>query len=211
MGNNQITWPFATLTVNKDKLELNGSICGTFIFRPSDVESIELYNYGLRSALKINHFVDSYREKMIFIPINGCAELLNSIKQTGFLENYAPVSYETELEIADIQNNGAFPIKTGPAIAILLIWNGLILGNMFDLFGDLKEGFPLAGVEMALMFLLIIAALLLIAEPVRLLILKPGRSIAPIKPFIYFTIILATLMLLGLMLFMEIGIKKLLM
>lgn len=41
IGMANATFPFATLKVNKDRLELNASIVGNIVFQPSDIISIE--------------------------------------------------------------------------------------------------------------------------------------------------------------------------
>ena len=45
IGMMNATWPFATLKVNKNRLELNATILGNLVFTPQDIISIE--SYGL--------------------------------------------------------------------------------------------------------------------------------------------------------------------
>jgi hypothetical protein len=41
IGMANATWPFASLKVSKDRLDLNATIVGNLVFRPADIISIE--------------------------------------------------------------------------------------------------------------------------------------------------------------------------
>ena len=200
IGGVRMTWPFATLIVTKNKLQLNGSIYGTFIFRPGDIVSIEPNGKLLSSGIKINHTVDGYNTNIIFLSGNS-GELLDKIRWIGFMENQTALPQKVEDEIADIQKNGAYPLKVSASIIILLIWNGLILGNKFILPGKYDEDIPFTGIELALSFMIVLSLLLLTVIPFRKLLLKPGRNITSLRSFIYFTILICTVMLFAVFVF----------
>jgi len=200
IGGVRMTWPFATLIVTKNKLQLNGSIYGTFIFRPGDIVSIEPNGKLLSSGIKINHTVDGYNTNIIFLSSNS-GELLDKIRWIGFMENQTALPQKVEDEIADIQKNGAYPLKVSASIIILLIWNGLILGNKFILPGKYDEDIPFTGIELALSFMIVLSLLLLTVIPFRKLLLKPGRNITSLRSFIYFTILICTVMLFAVFVF----------
>jgi len=200
IGGVRMTWPFATLIVTKNKLQLNGSIYGTFIFRPGDIVSIEPNGKLLSSGIKINHTVDGYNTNIIFLSSNS-GELLDKIRWIGFMENQSALPQKVEDEIADIQKNGAYPLKVSASIIILLIWNGLILGNKFILPGKYDEDIPFTGIELALSFMIVLSLLLLTVIPFRKLLLKPGRNITSLRSFIYFTILICTVMLFAVFVF----------
>ena len=193
VGFMRMTWPFATLTVNKNKLQLNCSISGTFLFRPTDIVSIEPSNRLLKTGIRINHKVSNYNSNIVFS--GGSKDLIEEIKQTGFLDNLSLIPYDVEAEISEVQTNGAFPLKVSSAIIIVVIWNILFLGDWLGLFG--KQGnSPLGiGSMLAMIFMLLVGALLLMAPPVRKLIMKEGRSIKSIRFFLYFTIFILFIML----------------
>ena len=69
IGMANATFPFATLKVNKDKLELNASIVGNLTFQASDIISIEPYTMIpiLGQGIKINHKTSSALSKFIQI------------------------------------------------------------------------------------------------------------------------------------------------
>jgi hypothetical protein len=186
------TWPFARLTVNRDKLQLNASVIGNLLFRPSDIVSIEPYSVMFSKGIRIVHRVNNYSDNVIFMTSGDPVLLIRRIGQTGFLSNAGPLSPENEALILAAQSTGGFPIKTSAAIIIVVIWNGLILGDVVS--GFKKQGqpaMPEVGFQYALGFIILLSLLLLVYKPVRQLILKEGRSIADIKTFLLFIISIA--------------------
>jgi len=195
MGN--ATWPFATLTVDKNKLQLNATILGNLVFRPGDIISIVPYSRFLSKGLKINHTVSKYKDPIIFWTSGSQSDLIKRIEQTGFLTNTDPIAIDLEESIARAQSQGGFPLRTTAAIAILVIWNILFLIDFQDFFRKNKGAVTIGhGAQLALGFILVICLLLLTFEPARRLILKDGRSINDIKMFVYFAMFICGFMLL---------------
>ena len=183
------TWPFATLKVNKNKLELKATILGNLVFTPNDIISIEPYGlipvFG--QGIKINHRVNSYNSKVIFWTLGNPKNLINKIEQIGFLGNSSAVSEDLQNEIDQTQNKGGFPIKTQAAILIVVVWNLLFSIDLFKIFAKGIEGSPLGiGAKLAIGFIFTTSLLLLTSDLARKLILKEGQSIDDIKRFIYF-------------------------
>src|SRR5688572_7702958 len=89
IGMANATFPFATLNVNKECLELNASVIGNLTFQPSDILSIETYTMipFLGQGIKINHTVPTYNERVIFWTFKDPDSVVSQIKQTGFLNN----------------------------------------------------------------------------------------------------------------------------
>ena len=198
IGMANATWPFATLTVSKDKLELNAPIVGNLIFKPADIISISPYSGFMSSGLKINHKVPKYKDHVVFWTFSNTNNLIKRIEQTGFLTNTEPISDELENRITSAQSRGGFPIKTSAAIAIVVIWNILFLIDYREFFGYEIEGSPLGiGAHLALGFILLTCVLLLTFEPVRQIVLKEGRTVDDIKKFIYFIMLICGFMLLS--------------
>ncbi len=185
------TWPFATLKVNKNQLQLNATILGNLVFAPQDVVSIEPYGLipVIGRGLKINHRVKAYNSKVIFWTLGSPEKLLHDIDETGFLNNSAPIQEQLQQEVQVAQNNSGFPIKTRAAVLIVIIWNVLFSIDLFKIFTQGMQGSPLGvGAKSAIGFLLILSILLLSSDYVRSLILKEGYSIDGSKRFIYFLI-----------------------
>jgi len=199
IGMANATWPFATLRVNKDKLQLNTSFFGNLVFKPGDIVSIEPYMAIplLGQGIKINHAVKSYNQKVIFWTLEDPIDLIHRIKQTGFLNNHNPPSAIIEEHIRTTQAQGRFPIKTPAIISIIVVWNLFMLFDIINFItGKNSTSILSIGAQSALGFVLIFCILLLMFEPFRQLILKKGRTIDDIKSAVYFIIFVCGSMLL---------------
>lgn len=205
IGMANATWPFASLKVTKDRLDLNATIVGNLVFRPADIISIEPYSGGMSSGLKINHRVPKYKDKVIFWTFKNPNEIIRQIQQTGFLDNTTSILNQTDSDIiSERQKQGGFPIKTPFAVAVVVIWNVLFLFDFLDFFKGNTEGIPLGnGVKMALGFVLMTAILILISGGFRKLVLKEGRELKDVSKFLYFIIFICGFMLINLTVFMR--------
>lgn len=200
IGMANATWPFATLKVTQTSMQLNASIIGSLVFKPSDIVSIELYSGFMSSGIKINHNVPRYKKHVVFWTMGGAAELIRRIENIGFLSNQTPIEKEVEQKMVSKQSQGGFPIKTSAAIAIVVIWNIFLLTDFIRFFGNNKDGSPLGlGAQLGLGFVLLTCLLLLTFKPARQLILKEGRTIDEIRRFIYFIIFVSSFMLINIL------------
>lgn len=191
------TFPFATLKVNKDLLELNVSLVGNLVFQPSDIISIEPYTLipVLGQGLKINHKVSNYQKRVIFYTFKNPNSILWQIQEIGFLGNENQTNPKIERTIIDKQANGGFAIKKGFAIGAIVVWNVLFLTNFIPFFPDEKERLPIGiGVLTAVGLLFLTALFSLISSDFRRLILKEGRELKDIKKFAIFAMILSGFM-----------------
>jgi len=205
IGMANATWPFASLKVNKDRLDLNTGIVGNLTFRPTDIISIEPYSGFMSSGLKINHKVSKYKDKVIFWTFKNPNVVIRQIQQTGFLDNTSNVDKEIDEEIIEKQKQGGFPVKIPFAIAVVVIWNILFLFDFLGFSNGNSEGMPFGnGVKMALGFVLIVSILTLISKGFRKIVLKEGRELKDISRFLYFIIFITGFMLLNLTVFMKI-------
>ncbi|MDB5086074.1 MAG: hypothetical protein JWR09_68 [Mucilaginibacter sp.] len=191
------TWPFAKLTVNKNVLQLNASVIGNLYFRPSDIISIEPSSFLSGAGIRINHRVEKYSSKVIFLT-SGSSDLISRIESTGFLHNTDALPVDVEAEITKYQLGGSFPIKWSAAIAFIVIWNLLFLADQLGYFGK-KSNMPLGnGARLAIASAFLFALALLISEPFRQLVLKEGRTTKDVKPFLLFLMLITGIMLLAL-------------
>jgi hypothetical protein len=203
IGMANATWPFATLRVSKDKLELNASVVGNLVFQPKDIISIETYTMIplLGQGIKINHRIANYNSKVIFWTFKDPSAVVNQIRQTGFLENIDSRISDSDALIIQQQTSG-FPIKISVAIGVIVLWNILFLSDFIDFSTSDKKGMPLGnGATIALAILFLISVLSLISKDFSKIILKEGRSIKDINKFLYLLIFISGFMLLGILTF----------
>ena len=197
------SWPFATLNVDKNKLELNASIIRNLLFQPKDIISIEPYVIIplLGQGIKIYHRIPNYNAKVIFWTFKNPSDLINQIRQTGFLENInGNVSEDDALIIIQQQKAGGFPVKIPVAIGAVVLWNVLFLSDAVRFTVSDKKGIPLGiGAATALSILILTSILSLTSKSFSKLILKEGKSIDDIKRFLYFLIFVGSIILFGLL------------
>jgi hypothetical protein len=203
IGMSNATWPFATLTVTQEKLELNATILGNFTFFNSDIISIEPYSAFMSSGLKINHNVPTYKEKIIFWTFQNPGSIINEIENIGFFDLDKPSVSQNDRElIIEKQKQGGFPVKVPFAIAVIVIWNVLMLFDFVNFYKSDSKGVPIGnGVLCALGFVLGTSILTLISKEFRKLILKEGRELQDISKFLYFIIFISGMMLINFLTF----------
>lgn len=192
------SWPFATLKVNKDKLELNASIVGNLEFQPKDIISIESYtkSSSLSKGLKINHRIANYNSEVIFWTYNDPLTVINQIRQTGFFDNTNSADNITEtITIQQQQEIGGFPIKKNVAIGIVVLWNILIISDYMRTGTSNKKAMPIGnGMIIAVATLFLVSVLTLISKDFSKLILKEGKETEDIKRSLYFIILISGFM-----------------
>ncbi|WP_316788347.1 hypothetical protein [Pedobacter frigoris] len=194
IGFGRATWPFAKLLVNKNELQLNASIIGNVYFRPCDIISIEPYTLFSGTGIKINHRVNGYSEKVVFLT-SGSRNLIKRIADTGFLNNTDPIPTEVEANIIKYQSSGSFPMKWSAVIVFGVIWNLLFLGDILGYFGDTNNRIPIGiGAQLALAFAFLFALTTLLSEPFSRLVLKKDRKTKEIRPFLLFLLLITGFM-----------------
>ncbi len=194
IGNAHATYPFVNLYVDANILKINASIVGNLVFQPKDVISIETYRTfpGFRKGIKINHRVETYSAKVLFLTFRDPTFVINEIRRVGFLSNQNSRINFSEADIVKLQQQGSFPLKKSFAILFVVLWNLLFLSDFLPFFlSDHKKGMPIGnGVRMALGLVLATAILTLISENFRKLILKEGRVLDDIIKAVYFIILI---------------------
>lgn len=192
VGNFKATWPFATLKVSKERLELQASMMGTYVFSAADIVRLEPVFGGIR----IHHRIDEYDQEVVFLTTSNPAQLAERMWQIGFLGNTAPLSaFEIENIKASRQHTG-FPVRKQAAIVIFLIWIGLFLSTLIPAFSS-GSGNIFFGIRAPFIFMITLIISLLVLEPVRNMVFKPGRTIAEIKPVLFFILFICVMILLA--------------
>jgi len=188
IGRANASYPLAKLKVPSDKLAINASIIGNFVFAPSDILSIKPYQQIpiIGKGIKINHRVSNYNHEVIFWTFNDPKSVIAEIRKTGFLDNANTTGTTTNPEILRKQQQGGFPIKKSFAIGAFVVWNALFITNFFQVYFN-PDSAPIFGIAIKLAFGLLMATaiLTLVSESFRQLILKEGRELEDVKSFLY--------------------------
>ena len=195
IGRSSATWPFVTLTVNKNVLIINASILGVLYFRPTDIISIEPSSLFSGFGVQIIHRVENYNQEVIFLTW-GVNNLISRIESTRFLQNTEPLPYEVEEEITKYQTSGSFPFKWQAVAAVFVIWNGFVISNVIIHFNDQDNNKIFNGVFLALAFAFLFSLTTLLSAPFRQLVLKEGRGVKDVKAFLLFLMLISVFMFL---------------
>lgn len=199
IGMANATFPFATLKVNKDQLELNATIVGNLTFQSSDVISIEPFTKVplLGKGIRIHHNVANYKKEVIFWTFKDPNSVVDLIHETGFFNKENNASEGLINSIREKQAIGGFPVKKGVAIGMIVAWNLLFLMDIIPFFLQEKEGFPIGNGALAALGLVFLTAFLsLVSSGFRRLILKDGRGLNDIRKFSIFIMVISGFMLL---------------
>ena len=194
------TWPFASLQVTETQLILNATIVGKLTFKPSDITSIEAYNYIpiIGQGIKINHCVKPYKDHVVFWTFKNPEKLIKEIENTGFLNSRSDKDNISSEEITSNQKTGGFPLKLSFAIVIVVLWNVLSFIDLKSLTQDGKILFGLGKGFILSTSIILIASILLLTSPAfQKMALKKGRNVRDISKFIYFIILIVGILFLS--------------
>lgn len=189
IGMGRVSWPFARLTVNPSRLEIHASILGSFVFAPDDVISINKSSGFLGRGIQICHKVNNYKKRIEFVTSLDPDEIINQIKEVGFLDNSGLNISE---DIKQKQMQGAFSVRLLAVVSIFLTWNSLFLYDIYNYIVRGDKVIPLGkGAIAGTGFIFIITLLTNFHPDFRKIILKKGRDIDELRPFIYFLMLIS--------------------
>jgi hypothetical protein len=169
------SWPLARLSATSDRLTITARVLGNYSFTPQQVSAVERYVLVpfLAWGVRILHQVPDYPRRIIFWCFCEPKVVLQGVRDAGF----APTGTKP------VGARGAgIPVRWSAIIVAIAIWNLLFI---LPFPGQPRGGsitgwrvlFPLYAV-LALVFATLKSAI------IQSLLLKAGRSIGEIKPFL---------------------------
>ena len=193
------SWPFATLNVTRNKLELNVSMIGKLVFLPGDITALTPHpgGYKMGAGIKIHHKVPQYKDEVVFWSSKSPAELLRQIEATGFMVNTDTLPHSTQTQVRELQNQGGFAMKTKPIVMLVTLWVAIVAYGAINmsLTGSLVAF--LSAIQVAFVIIILFAVVTLASPYFASGVLKPGYTIADVKKFLIFLIIIAVFMVVG--------------
>lgn len=190
--------PLARLKITEESMELNASLFGNLFFSSSDIISIKPdgkeFLWG--NGFKVTHSVQGYPENIRFYSHKKPNELMNKIRNSGFLDKMNSEKPALNHEIKTKQESGRFPIKRNAALTLIILIMILLLHDLYAFTTNVEIHLPLStGVFTALLILIFISVLLLLFGGFRKLILKKGRKLKDIDRLVYVLLVMAFIVL----------------
>lgn len=202
IGMANATWPFATLNVSGERLEINTSLIGNLVFGKDDIISIEPYNLipVMGQGIRINHRVPGYKSKVIFWTMKNPYEVIRQITETGFLDGESVKEQKvTERITHERETHSGQPLRIPFIIIMVALWNLLFITDFLKFYLDDKETLPLGyGAISAVAIFFVVSVLTLVSKKFRGLVLKKGRELRSIRTALFFFIFLSGFMLMAL-------------
>lgn len=209
VGRMNVTYPFATLKVDAEFLELDVSLIRNLEFQPKDIISIEPYDLIpiLGRGIKINHRLACYSPKVIFWTFQEPESLIQKMKQIGFLPKINPVLSKADQLMLERQRKSENPVKPLALIVLFLFSLGIFINSflLFPMSGGTTEAlYRIATIGLSVIFLCCL--LVWFSKTFRGLILSKERHFHEIKRFILFTTVLSGCILFFMLLIPVLGL-----
>ncbi|MGB8353027.1 MAG: hypothetical protein WCD79_03995 [Chthoniobacteraceae bacterium] len=177
--------PLAKLTATPDSLRVSIRILGNYAFTPETVVSITRHTMipVLAWGIRIQHCVPEYPAGFIFWSLGNPDKLLAGIREAGFIPQ-APESA--------IPPRQGFAFRWQVIVIVLAAWYGPYIFDLFFRSGTL----PIPGItSLVVLGLSLTTAIATIRIPAfQRLILKPGRHIGEIRPFLNLLILIGSIL-----------------
>jgi len=171
------TWPLAQLAATRDKLTVTAHLLGCYTFNPEQVSSVERYVLipVLAWGVRVRHCVAEYPQRIIFWSLGNPDELLAGIRDVGFTPSASASA---------IVPRRGIPVRWSAIITSVVIWNVLFILP----FVGRRQTASAPDWPLLVPLLTVVGLSLGIPYSPRLqrLILKPGRSVGEIRPFLRF-------------------------
>jgi hypothetical protein len=186
IGWTNATWPLAKLSATPDKLTISIGILGVYSFTPDQVLTVERYVRipVLGWGIQIHHCNVDVPERVIFWCLGNPNKVLRGILDSGFV----PIGSRSP----SFQRRG-MAMRWSAIIIAVAAWNALFLLGAGRSHGVPPHPGPFVLVPLLFAFALSVGAL--ISPKIQGIILKPGRSVGEIKPFLRLLAFISGLML----------------
>jgi hypothetical protein len=176
VGWTNASWPLAKLSAVPDQLTLSIRLLGTYRFEPEEVLTIEKYVRipVIAWGIRIHHCKSDCPQRVIFWCLGNPDTALQGIRSSGFL----PAASSSSA----LQRRG-IAIRWTAIIIAIIVWNGLFLLDSASHNRQVRSA-PGPLILLPLVFALAFSVVTLTSPQIQRLVLKPGRSVGEIRPFL---------------------------
>lgn len=185
MGWTNASWPLAKLTATPNSLRVVVRVLGDYSFTPDTVVAITRYTMIpiLGWGIQIQHCVPEYPARFIFWCLGSPDTLLTGIRESGF---------QPQAPIAAIPQRQGFALRWQAIVVALAAWNGLFILDMLS--QPRMPPFPGVLSVFALSLALATTIATIRWPAFQRLVLKPGRSVGEIRPFLNLLLLVSSIM-----------------
>jgi hypothetical protein len=169
------SWPLARISAQSDRLVITVRLLGTYTFSPEQISTVERYVLVpvLAWGVRVRHRVPEYPQRVIFWCLGSPETVLGGIRDSGFV----PTASGSAVPVRQ-----GIPVRWSAIIASVLIWNALFMLP----FAGYRHSNPapdwLVLLPLCAVFALSVGTLT--SRTLQRLILKPGRNVGEIQPFL---------------------------
>jgi hypothetical protein len=180
------SWPFAKLSVSKERLVL--STLGTYSFEPQQVAALEPHGVIpiIGRGIRIVHSRTDFPSKIVFWCFGSPDSLITRIKQLGFMPKGT---------LASVPQNRGIPYRILGIVVVIALWNGLFMLDQAD--PSKKPGEPGWLSLLAIGLLGAAAWALPYSKHLQSLVLKEGRTVSEIQSFMWLLRIVLSFLFVG--------------
>jgi hypothetical protein len=175
VGWTNATWPLAKLSATSDRLTVSICLLGTYSFTPDQVSVVEKYVMipVLGWGIQIHHCNPDCPKRVIFWCLGSPDAILRGIRDSGFLP--------TASSSASPQHRG-IAMRWSAIITAVAVWNALFFLDFGRFGGVPSQPGPLLLGPLIFAFALSVGTFNL--PMLQGIVLKPGRSVGEIRPFL---------------------------
>jgi len=175
LGWTNATWPLAQLSATPDRLTISIRLLDTYSFAPDQVSAVERYVMipVLGWGVRIRHCNANCPQRVIFWCLGSPDRVLQGIRDSGF--------FPTAPRSALPQPRG-IAMRWSAIIIAVAVWNALFFLDSGRSSRVPSHPGPL--ILAPLLFALALSVGTLTSPRLQRIILKPGRSVGEIKPFL---------------------------
>lgn len=177
-GNVEIGWvsaPLATLSASATSLSISVPVIGSYRFGPEQVVGLEPYGGFpfIGKGIRIVHTRPDCPARIIFRCFHSPDRILDDVRLAGFLPRASS---------AGVPKRDGMPVRWPPVVTLIVLWNTLFL-----LDGYVPWNAPRAPGRFVFLALALVFATALAVErsaAAQSWVLKPGRAVGEIRPYL---------------------------
>lgn len=186
VGSLSAPWPFAQLTATPQELRLHVRFFGDYAFAPNQLAALTEGSSWFSRGVQLHHGRADAPSPLVFCSSRSPHEILAGIRNAGFVPSASSLPSPPS----------GRPVRLPFAIAAIVLWNALLLGDFFST----GKFVPLPGLlSLAGLGLVLFSTLALLRKPGwGRFVLQPGREVGEIRPHLKLLAVISAFLLAGL-------------